>query len=89
MFNMPTAGEHRNEAHWIARVPVNYSLSSRNQPRVDDYGKWQSYVPGPHELVSCVEDKRLQSGSADALPGDGLYQLHRDGLHLVTALSGA
>lgn len=88
-FNIPISGEHRNEAHWIARVPVKYSLSNRDQPRVDNYGKWQSYVPGPKELVPWIEDKRLLSGSADALPGDGLYPLGQHGLHLMTAPSGA
>ena len=88
-FNIPTTGGHRNEAHWIARVPVHYSLSNRGEPRVDNYGKWQSYVPGPKELVPWVEDKHLLSGSADALPGDGLYPLDQNGLHLVTTLSGA
>lgn len=86
-FNIPTSGEHRNESHWLARVPVNYQLIVGT--RADDYGKWQSYVPGPKELVPWVDDKRLLSGSADALPGEGLYQLHRDGLHLRTPLGGA
>jgi hypothetical protein len=88
-FNIPVSGEHHNEAYWIARVPVNYSLAIPGQPRVDNYGTWQSYVPGPKELVPWIEDKRLLSGSPDALPGDGLYPLDQHGLHLMTALSGA
>lgn len=88
-FNVPTTGEHRNESHWIARVPVNYSMSHEYESRADRYGKWESYVPGPRELVPWVQDKQLLSGSADALPGDGLYPVDQDGLHLTTALSGA
>jgi hypothetical protein len=86
-FNIPSTGEYRNKAHWIARVPVQYSLSQRDQPRVDHYGKWQSYLPGPKELVPWVEDKHLLSGSPDALPGDGLFPLDQNGLHLMTAPS--
>lgn len=88
-FNIPVSGEHRNDAHWIARVPVKYELSLAGHSRGDDYGTWQSYVPGPKELVPWVEDQRLLSGSPDALPGDGIYQVHQDGLHLKTALGGA
>ena len=88
-FNIPATGEHRNEAHWFVRVPIAYVLSPRDETPADRYGKWASYVPGPRELVPWVQDKRLLSGSVDALPGDGLYLVNQNGLHLKTALSGA
>lgn len=88
-FHVPTSGVHVNAPHWIARVPINYRLRERGQPEVDQYGKWQAYVPGPKALVPWIDDQRQLSGSADALPGEGIYQLHRDGLRLLTPLSGA
>lgn len=88
-FNVPATGNERNQTHWIARVPVNYSMARRDDSRLERYGTWESYVPGPRELVPWVQDKQLLSGSADALPGDGLYPVDQKGLHLTTALSGA
>lgn len=88
-FNLPTSGDHADAPYWIARVPVKYSLIMMDKPKVQEYGKWQAYVPGPKELVPWLDDKRLLSGSVDALPGDGIYQLHQSGLHLLTPLSGA
>lgn len=87
-FNLPTSGEHMNDKYWVARVPVAYGLVSGGL-QADDYGKWQPYVPGPKQPVPWIDDQRLLSGGADALPGEGLHQLERDGLHLITQPSGA
>lgn len=88
-FHPPTKGSHVHQNHWMARVPVHYSLRQPGRPMADQYGKWQMYVPGPRELVRWIDDPRLLSGSADALPGDGVYQLDTDGLRLLTPPSGA
>ncbi|QRP64339.1 energy transducer TonB [Rhodanobacter sp. FDAARGOS 1247] len=88
-FHTPTSGEYVNAPYWVARVPVAYHLKTLDEPEVDTYGKWQAYVPGPKELVPWIDSQRLLSGSADALPGDGIYQLDRNGLQLLTPLSGA
>ncbi|WEN15973.1 energy transducer TonB [Rhodanobacter sp. AS-Z3] len=88
-FHPPTKGSHVNQDHWVARVPVRYFLRPMGSRNRDEYGKWEMYVPGPKELVPWVDDKRLLSGSADALPGDGIYQLDDDGLRLITPVSGA
>ena len=86
-FHPPTTGSHVKQDHWVARVPVHYSMKVNGAP-VNPYGKWQMYVPGPKELVPWVVDKRLLSGSADALPGDGIYQLDADSLQLKTSPGG-
>lgn len=88
-FNLPTFGGHVNDQYWVARVPVVYGLTVVGEPRVDDYGKWQAYVPGPRQLVPWIDDPRLLSGSADALPDGGIHPLEKDGLHLITPPGGA
>lgn len=88
-FNLPTSGEHMNDEYWVARVPVTYGLGRYDELRADDYGKWQPYVPGPRQPVPWIDEQRLLSGSADALPDEGLHPLVRDGLRLITPHDGA
>jgi hypothetical protein len=85
-FNVPTTGKHVTDDYWVARVPVNFSLSADRKP--DLYGQWQSYVPGPRQLVPWIEKGRLMAGDADATPAGGIYQLEQ-GLHLTTSLGGS
>jgi hypothetical protein len=85
-FNVPTTGKHVADDYWVARVPVNFSLSADRKP--DPYGQWQSYVPGPRQLVPWIEKSRLMAGDADATPTGGISQLEQ-GLHLTTPLGGA
>jgi TonB family protein len=87
-FNLPTSGAHMNDEYWVARVPIAYDLMS-GPLRDDDYGKWQPYVPGPKQPVPWMDDQRLLSGSADALPDGGLQPLEKDGLRLITPPDGA
>jgi TonB family protein len=87
-FNLPTSGAHMNDEYWVARVPIAYDLMS-GPLRDDDYGKWQPYVPGPKQPVPWMDDQRLLSGSADALPDGGLQPLEEDGLRLITPPDGA
>lgn len=84
-FNLPTSGEHMNDEYWVARVPVTYALSAVHG---DDYGEWQPYVPGPRQPVPWLDDRRLLSGNADALPDGDLHPLNRDGLRLTTPAGG-
>jgi hypothetical protein len=88
-FNLPTSGGHMNDEYWVARVPVTYGLLYGGLRGADDYGKWQPYVPGPQQPVPWIDDPRLLSGSADALPDEGLHPLEKNGLRLITPPSGA
>jgi len=87
-FNLPTSGGHVNDQYWVARVPVTYNLRRLGEIRGDGYGEWQPYVPGPRQPVPWIDDPRLLSGSADALPEGGIHPLERGGLRLITPPGG-
>ncbi len=86
-FNIPTTGKHVTDDYWVARVPVNFSLSPKGGPD-PQYGEWQSYVPGPRQLVPWLEKSRLMAADADATPAGSITQLEQ-GLHLTTPLGGS
>lgn len=88
-YAVPTSGSHVNDAYWVARVPVNFKINKGiGPPRAhDEYGKWQSYVPGPREIVPWLDDKQLAAGSADTTPDGTVMQLGQ-GPQLVSPLSG-
>ncbi|MGH8158005.1 MAG: energy transducer TonB [Rhodanobacter sp.] len=88
-FNTPTTGKHVDDAYWVARVPVNFDVrplgsSADREP----YGKWQTYIPGPRQLVPWSEKNKLLSDAPDAVPDGGIYQLNQS-LRLTTPLGGA
>ena len=72
------------ESYRVVRVPVVYRINDGSSPRTPAYGKWQSYVPGPLELVPWSEADKLLTGAPDALPGEGVYG--RSELTLLTPL---
>ena len=87
-FNPPSIGKHAVDAYWVARVPVNFNLSVNGAPRPKDtYGKWESYIPGPREIIPWSDKNRLMSASPDASPAGGIYQVDQ-GLELKTPLAG-
>lgn len=86
-FNLPTTGKHVIDPYWDVRVPVNFDLRPAGLPLEDVYGKWEPYIPGPHESIPWQQSNPQQS-SSDAIPAgsiSGTDQL----LHLTTALDGA
>ncbi|HEY0198759.1 MAG TPA: energy transducer TonB [Rhodanobacter sp.] len=87
-FNPPTSGKHLHDDYWVARVPVVFNLRPSGMPIVDEYGKWRGYMPGPLQPVMWPDKDKMFSGAADAISGDGLFQLDQ-GLHLTTPLNGA
>ncbi|MEO5830367.1 MAG: energy transducer TonB [Rhodanobacter sp.] len=88
-YRPPVTGADLNSVSWIVRVAVSYLLIEPGKPKVDQYGKWQMYVPGPKMPVPWLDDRSVPSGSADAQPDEGVYKLDPGGLHLITPLSGA
>jgi len=89
-FNTPTKGKHASDDHWVARVPVNFQMTPFGGPQPEEaYGKWQSYIPGPHALVPwMIEKDKLISGEVDAIPAGSIYQVD-EGFRLTTPLGGA
>ena len=87
-FNTPASGQSAAANYWFARVPVTYWLHRVDGP--DDtlrYGQWHAYVPGPRELIPWLNPAVVASGSADAVPENGIQPLDA-GLRLATPLTG-
>ena len=89
-FNAPTAGKAVDQPYWLARIPVDFSLSGPSAPAVveeERYGQWRPYVPGPVQEPVWA-DKHKLAGSADAVPQGGSL-LADTSLHLRTPLGGS
>lgn len=84
-FKPPTSGEAAGEDGWVARVPVRYTLGDRPAAETDQYGRWETYVPGPYRPAPWADVKL--AGSADALPSSGVFQVGRE-LRLLTPVGG-
>jgi hypothetical protein len=88
-FNPPTIGKQAAAPYWYARVPVNFFLLANGaSPPRDVYGKWESYIPGPREFIPWAQSTQWITGSPDAAPDGGVYQINQ-GLQLKTPLAGA
>lgn len=68
--------------YWSVRVPVEFTI---NDFRMPDYGKWDSYIPGPRTTAWWIEAEA--SHGADTYLAGGLYPVGR-GLKLLTPLEG-
>lgn len=81
-FRPPHKGEAAQRSDWSVRVPVNYSLDQDGKA----YGRWMTYIPGPRQRPSWLDDD--DGVSPDALADGGVYPVGQDqGLRLVTPLS--
>lgn len=87
-FNTPTSGRYAHADHWVARVPVSFTLSSVAHPPAHEYGKWDVYIPGPIQSIPWLDQKRNAPLGVDALPDGQLAQVG-DELHLITPLAGS
>ncbi|HET7267743.1 MAG TPA: energy transducer TonB [Oleiagrimonas sp.] len=81
-FSPPVKGPHRDDAHWVVMMPVNFRTSDRKRAA---YGQWQAYIPGPTHYIPWMDQHMLAAG-ADAVPANGgLYSMQQS-LHLLTQL---
>ena len=80
-FAPPKRGPHAGEAHWNARVPVEFLVKA--EPSLQ-YGEWEIYIPGPRNEVPWLRDSR----GSDALSADGVYPTTAE-LKLLTPLADA
>ncbi len=88
-FNIPSTGKHVNDEHWVARVPINFNLTTDGSTRPQErYGMWQVYIPGPRQIAPWAEKSKLLSDSPDAQPMGTLSQVG-EGPRLMTPLGGA
>jgi TonB family protein len=88
-FNVPTSGPTANYPFWYVRVPVNYNLLPfGSPPEKDVYGKWDVYIPGPHEVIPWLQQNTRQPAQgSDAIPAGSISQADEN-LHLQTQPSG-
>jgi hypothetical protein len=82
-FTPPTEGAEAAKASWVLRVPVAFTL---NGPVHADYGRWESYVPGPRLPNPWGGDAQGRAFNPDILPPGGTY-LAGSGPVLLTDLA--
>lgn len=82
-FLPPTTGKEAGQDDWSVRVPVEFQMTNRQQPKP---GEWQSYLPDPtvRDLPWAREQLRT-AGSPEALPDSGVYPLERSAIRLLNA----
>jgi len=85
-YNLPTTGKHVLDPYWDVRVPVQFNLHMQGTS-TDTYGKWEPYIPGPHEWIPWQRNKPMQA-SSDAIP-EGSISSADQPMMLMTALGGA
>jgi hypothetical protein len=87
-FNTPTIGKHVDDSFWDVRVPVQFHLNVIGAPKEDPYGKWQAYIPGPHQPIPWLNNSPQITPASDAVPEGSISQIAQN-LHLLTSLGGA
>jgi hypothetical protein len=88
-FNPAYAPSSMHDGHWIARIPVRFNLNGEYGPlRPVVYGRWNAYMPGPHEQVPWAPQDKLKGSNADAI-SDGSIAILGQGLRLLTPLGSS
>lgn len=89
-FDPSAATLPATKTDWIVGIPVKFYLSDDgNPPPANMYGRWQSYVPGPMNLVPWLDQRQLATGSADAIAAGAIRRLDGQDLQLKTSLGGS
>lgn len=73
-FHVPTTGDEAKKDHWIATVPVNFSINPRPS---GSYGYWDAYIPGPTQDIPWTKDeteRTASNGGTDAIPDGVVFQ---------------
>lgn len=82
-YDVPAEVLASGDPHWSVRIPVDFETRGRHRP---GYGEWDSYIPGPRQVASWVDDDQDESLDVASLPGGGLYRVG-EGLRLLTPLT--
>jgi len=84
-FNVPTTGKNVHDAFFTGTLPVIYVYADGGVP---DYGRWDSYVPGPRRDVAWLHDEDdRDANNTEAVP-NGEFAMTGDSLQLLTPLGG-
>ena len=76
------------EGDWYVVTPINFHLFESGNGRVDRYGKWDIYLPGPIQQSPWSDEGKAAPANLDAIPA-GSIALGSTGLHLTTPLGGS
>lgn len=80
-FRIPTVGANAAKDHWIATLPINYTISPppmqtgsllrrTNKPAP---GQWKAYVPGPVQVIPWDDETGSDANGSDAIAAGGLF----------------
>lgn len=83
-FVVPRSGPGFDAGYWFGTLPIEYAMD--NQAR-REYGRWETYVPGPKALIPWLQDSQLADGNADALASNRFHEAGT-GRRLLTPLAG-
>ena len=83
----PTGGVQSSDAYVVMRVPLTFTINRSGARPVDHYGRWQTYVRGPREVVPWLDVAQMPAGGVDTIP-DGSVLLLGQGPKLATPVSG-
>lgn len=90
-FRPPTGGLKVAADHWDISIPVAFHFSdmpgAKPKPAAN-YGKWQVYLPGPHNKIAWLDTDQPPANSTDVLPGGSLASASQS-RHLLTPLGGS
>lgn len=81
-FTPPTKGDSANDASWQVRVPVSYWVGTTKVP---DDTTWQSYIPGPRNVIPWAVPELSEMGVDAGI--DGQLSQVGAGLQLKTPLN--
>lgn len=65
-FHVPTTGKRVSAPYWLVRVPVTFT--SDDNPRREPFGQWQTYLRGPRQSISWVDNPALLASDPDTVP---------------------
>ncbi|ULU26808.1 energy transducer TonB [Dyella terrae] len=65
-FHVPTTGKQVSAPYWLARVPV--AFTSFGDSRREPFGQWQTYLRGPRQSISWVDNPSLLASNPDTVP---------------------
>lgn len=84
-FKVPTKGEGAGVELPTLRIPVGYrlSLNPKEAATKDEYGKWETYIPGPRARAPWATE---DLGAPDALIANQIYDMNMHGPRLLTPL---
>ena len=89
-YRIPSEGPAANQQFWVVRVPVNYAITESGKEVDKEYGRWETYVPGPRAKAPWNQQEDAAGFSPDALPDGGVYLAGANtGPKLLTPLSGS